>query len=52
MAATYDFDVNELTLKAIAALENAYCPYSKFAVGAALLTEDCRIFTGGEWTDN
>lgn len=26
--------------------ENAYCPYSKFRVGAALLTPDNKIFTG------
>ena len=28
------------------AFENAYAPYSKFQVGAALLSEDGRIFTG------
>ena len=28
------------------ARENAYAPYSKFAVGAALLTGDGRVFTG------
>ncbi len=26
--------------------ENAYAPYSRFTVGAALLTDDGRIFTG------
>ena len=31
---------------AAAAREQAYCPYSHFAVGAAVLTEDGRIFTG------
>uniref|UniRef100_A0A915AGH1 Cytidine deaminase n=1 Tax=Parascaris univalens TaxID=6257 RepID=A0A915AGH1_PARUN len=29
------------------AMERAYCPYSKFQVGAALLTEDGTIVTGG-----
>ena len=29
-----------------AAASNAYCPYSRFAVGAALLADDGRIFTG------
>lgn len=28
------------------AMNNAYAPYSKFKVGAALLTEDDRIYTG------
>lgn len=28
------------------ALEKAYCPYSSFAVGAALLCEDGKIITG------
>ena len=44
----------ELTEHAIADLidharrasAQAYCPYSKFPVGAAVLTEDGRIFTG------
>ena len=26
--------------------EQAYCPYSKFRVGAALLTRENRVFTG------
>ncbi|VDM44036.1 unnamed protein product [Toxocara canis] len=29
------------------AMERAYCPYSKFQVGAAILTEDGNIITGG-----
>lgn len=37
---------NKLIALAQRALENAYIPYSKFAVGAALLTDDGDIFTG------
>lgn len=36
----------ELFEKALAARENAYTPYSGFKVGAALLTEDGKIYTG------
>jgi cytidine deaminase len=36
----------KLILLAKKAQENAYVPYSKFAVGAALITEDGDIFTG------
>ncbi len=36
----------ELFQMAESVLENAYAPYSKFKVGAALLSEDGRIFTG------
>ena len=36
----------KLLAAARAAASNAYCPYSRFAVGAALLTDDGRIFTG------
>lgn len=38
--------VRELIQKALAARENSYCPYSGFAVGAALLAENGRVFTG------
>lgn len=40
--------MNKTTLieKALAAREASYSPYSRFAVGAALLTGDGRIFTG------
>lgn len=33
-------------MKGVAAREFAYCPYSKFQVGAALLCNDGTIFTG------
>jgi len=36
----------ELLEFAIEAAQNSYCAYSGFSVGAALLTEDGRIFTG------
>lgn len=37
---------NELMKMAEKACENAYAPYSKFKVGAALLASDGRVFTG------
>ncbi len=36
----------ELVRKATEAMKNSYSPYSRFAVGAALLCSDGRIFTG------
>ncbi|MCK9443117.1 MAG: cytidine deaminase [Tissierellaceae bacterium] len=36
----------ELIIRALEAKENAYVPYSKFKVGAAVLTEDHSIYTG------
>ena len=36
----------ELISAAIEARKNAYAPYSSFAVGAALLTKDGKIYTG------
>lgn len=38
--------VNELMIKAIEAKQNAYAPYSRFKVGAAMLLEDGSIITG------
>ncbi|MGB9769593.1 MULTISPECIES: cytidine deaminase [Caldisericum] len=37
---------NEVIEKAIEAMNKAYAPYSKFKVGAALLTKSGKIFTG------
>ncbi len=36
----------ELALAAVGARESAYAPYSNFKVGAALLTENGKIYTG------
>lgn len=36
----------ELVRKAVEARDRAYAPYSGFAVGAALLSQDGRIFSG------
>lgn len=38
--------IKKLLQKALKARENAYAPYSKFKVGAAVLTRDGDIFTG------
>lgn len=38
--------MDTLLQAARSAAENAYCPYSHFRVGAALLAEDGRVFTG------
>src|SRR5665213_2959755 len=38
--------IAELRRLALAAAESSYSPYSKFRVGAAVLLEDGRIFTG------
>lgn len=37
---------NELIKSAENAMKNAYCPYSNFSVGAALLCDDETVFTG------
>lgn len=39
-------NVKELALTAINAMKSAYAPYSGCHVGAALLTEDGRVYTG------
>jgi cytidine deaminase len=39
-------DYSTLIAQAIAARERAYCPYSGFAVGAAVLTTSDRLFPG------
>ncbi len=38
--------IDKLYKKALEVRENAYVPYSKFKVGAALLTEDDQIYVG------
>ena len=38
--------IQKLQESALAASKNAYCPYSKFPVGAAVLTETGEIFAG------
>ena len=39
-------DYTNLIESALKAKENSYSPYSKFRVGAAVLTKDGKIFTG------
>lgn len=41
-----DAPVRKLILAAVEARKNAYCPYSNFAVGAAIQTTDGSIYTG------
>lgn len=41
-----DFPVEKLINAAAAAREKAYAPYSKFRVGAAILTKEGRYYTG------
>ena len=36
----------ELVLKAIESMKNSYSPYSNFKVGAALLSESGKVYTG------
>ena len=46
MMSKTDFDRQELIRQATAARERAYVPYSKYAVGAALLTESGHVYVG------
>lgn len=46
LAIGYEMHPSPLVAKAIEARNRAYCPYSQFAVGAALETTDGKIFTG------
>jgi cytidine deaminase len=41
-----DFDTRALLREAVAASAAAHCPYSGYAVGAALLTADGQVFRG------
>jgi cytidine deaminase len=45
-ANTININMDELFIIAQKAAENAYAPYSKFRVGAALLADDGTIITG------
>ncbi|KAK2174172.1 hypothetical protein NP493_820g01043 [Ridgeia piscesae] len=38
--------IRQLVERSVAAKKHAYCPYSHFPVGAALLCEDGSIYTG------
>jgi cytidine deaminase len=42
-----DAALDKLFTAALAARENAYAPYSHFAVGAAVATPDGQVFAGG-----
>lgn len=46
MSGSVDVDYISLLSKAKEAREKAYAPYSKYKVGAALLTADGNVFTG------
>ncbi|OZC05974.1 cytidine deaminase [Onchocerca flexuosa] len=40
-------NIDALVSAAQLAMNRAYCPYSNFSVGAALLTKDGKVITGG-----
>jgi hypothetical protein len=44
-----DHQLELLITKAIAIKEKAYCPYSNFRVGCAILCKDGTVFTGIEF---
>ena len=39
-------DIRQMLVRCVEAKKYAYCPYSHFPVGAALLCEDGSIYTG------
>ncbi|KAI4189554.1 MAG: hypothetical protein L6R41_001408 [Letrouitia leprolyta] len=41
-----DREIQTLKESAVQAKDNAYCPYSRFRVGAAFLTSDGHVMTG------
>lgn len=41
--------IQQLVLSSHEAKKSAYCPYSNFRVGAALLTRDGKIILGKDW---
>ena len=43
-----DQTIQDLIYAAVKAKDNAYCPYSDFHVGSAVLTEDGHIFSGND----
>lgn len=47
-----DSEIKKLVNLALKERENAYCPYSCFPVGAALLAEDGEIFAGCNMENN
>lgn len=46
MTQMQDIPVKELIVSALEARKKAYTPYSEFKVGAAVLTNELRIYTG------
>jgi cytidine deaminase len=46
MADPDDKTLNEMATRAKAISQKAYCPYSKFRVGAVVLTDDGQMFEG------